>query len=302
MNESTQLTTASGYDTSRMTFSDAQVGSIPGSMPAINYKRITIKTTNEDGSIGDLVLPTSKLFSFGVSENTSIDTGKVNGYSMPLCLWSKDGATDEEKEWSTTFDAIVEKCKEHLIAVREEIEQYDLVMSDLKKLNPLYYKKEKGKVVEGTGPTLYPKLLLSKKLEKIVTMFFDFEGSPIDPLTLIGKYCFTKSAVKIESIFIGNKISMQIKLYECEVKLMETGMKKLLKRPTAVTSILSSTDRQSLPNLKIDIPPTINKAELNDDNGSVHDSDDETAKETAKKPPAKTRVVKKVLRKVAQTE
>ena len=220
---------------------------------------------------------------------------------MPLCLWTKDGATQEEKDWSTTFDAIVEKCKEHLLSVREEIEQYDLVMSDLKKFNPLYLKKEKGKVVEGTGPTLYAKLLVSKKLEKIVTMFFDFEGNPIDPLTLIGKYCYAKSAIKIESIFIGNKISLQVKLYESEVKLMETGMKRLLKRPEAAPRMLASVE-PTLQNLKISVPDLPNvapKTEINDD--SINDSDDES-KEDAKKPPAKTRVVKKIVRKVTQQD
>ena len=49
---------------------------------------------------------------------------------------------------------------------------YDLESADLKKLNPLYYKKEKGKVIDGSTPTLYPKLNWvkggkDKKREKI---------------------------------------------------------------------------------------------------------------------------------------
>jgi len=86
MSENTQLTSASGYDTKRMLFSEVQNGSIPNSTPQINYKRINIQTRNEDGTTGDLILSTSKLFSFGVSENTDPNTGKVNGYVMPLCL------------------------------------------------------------------------------------------------------------------------------------------------------------------------------------------------------------------------
>ena len=34
------------------------------------------------------------------------------------------------------------------------IEKYDLEKADLKKLNPLYWKREQGKIVEGRGPTL----------------------------------------------------------------------------------------------------------------------------------------------------
>jgi hypothetical protein len=303
MTDNTQLTSASGYDTKNMIFSEAQAGTIPNSVPQINYKRINIQTRNKDGSAGELVLSTNQLFSFGVSENTNPDTGKVNGYVMPLCLWNRDGASKEEKEWSDTFDAIVERCKSHLIEKREDIEQYDLTMSDLKKFNPLYYKKEKGKVVEGTGPTLYAKLIVSKKQDKIVTMFYDSEGTAIDALTLIGKYCFAKCAVKIESIFIGNKICLQVKLYECEVKPMDSGIKRLLKRPTAQTTVLTSNSAKPMDESKLD-----------DDAGSVHDSDDEGAKpkpapklkpkpvEADQEDDKQKKVVKKVVRKVVRKD
>lgn len=305
MSENTQLTSASGYDTKRMLFSEVQHGSIPNSIPQINYKRINIQTRNEDGTTGDLILPTSKLFSFGVSENSDPNTGKVNGYVMPLCLWHRDGASSEEKDWSDTFDSIVEKCKEHLVASREEIEQYDLTMSDLKKFNPLYWKKEKGKIVPGTGPTLYAKLIVSKKLNKILSMFFDFEGENFDPLTLLGKYCYAKAAVKIESIFIGNRISLQVKLYECEVKLMDTGMKRLLRRPNAQKRVLTSTSSKPL---EEKIHTTQDDGNTSD--GSVQDSDSETEeapqpKKNSKKSPSKKvikRRVKKVVHKAVNAE
>ena len=296
MSENTQLTSASGYDINNMIFSDVQHESIPKSVPQINYKRIMIRTKNSDGSIGDLILPTEKLFSFGVSENTNQETGKVNGYVMPLCLHTRDGATKEEKEWSETFTAIVEKCKDHLIANKEEIEYFDLERNDLKKLNPLYYKREKGKIVSGTGPTLYAKLIVSKKQDnKILTMYFDFNGDSVDPLTLLGKYCYAKCAVKIESIFIGNRISLQVKLYECEVKLMETGMKQLLRRPKAQQRVLTSNTSKPLEE-KSETP-----ADGFASDGSVNDSDsdvDTTEKKEALQPKKVVkRKVKKVVRK-----
>lgn len=296
MNENTQLTSASGYDINNMIFSDVQHESIPKSVPQINYKRIMIRTKNSDGTIGDLILPTEKLFSFGIIENTNQETGKVNGYVMPLCLHTRDGATKEEKEWSETFTAIVETCKDHLIANKEEIEYFDLERNDLKKLNPLYYKREKGKIVPGTGPTLYAKLIVSKKQDnKILTMYFDFNGDSVDPLTLLGKYCYAKCAIKIESIFIGNRISLQIKLYECEVKLMETGMKQLLRRPKAQQRVLTSNTSKPLEE-KSETP-----ADGFTSDGSVNDSDSDVdvpeKKESA--PPKKVvkRKVKKVVRK-----
>lgn len=302
----TQLTSAYGYNTNRMIFSVPQIGSISnGKGPEIKYKRILISSRNTDGTVGDLIIPTEELFSFGVGENTNLE-GNTNGYVMPLCLYNRDGPSKKEQEWVTNFNNIVNECKNYLIANRDEIEKYELDEHDFKRFNSLYWKREKGKIVEGTGPTLYPKLLISKKKNKnsedgepqnkIISMFFDYDGQSIDPMTLLGKYCFVKAAVKIESIFIGNKISLQVKLYECEVKLMDTGMKRLLKRPTAQTRVLTTNSSRPLEE-KVD-----ENENVNEDVGSVKDSDseNENVNESENKKSDKKvvkRRVKKVVRK-----
>jgi len=233
--QTTQLSQPKGFNAkNRIIFSKVENGTIPGSTPQINYKRVRISVKNPDGSVGDLILPTTEVFSFGVQENKDMNSGKVNGYTMPLCLWSKNGATEDEKLFSDTFNAIVDKCRNYLLENRDEIERYELEDSDLKRFNPLYWKKEKGKVVEGIGPTLYAKLIYSKKSDKILTLFSDSnDNSDVDPMSLFGKYCFAEGAIKIESIFIGNKISLQVKLYEAVVRRLDQGMKKLLSRPTS---------------------------------------------------------------------
>jgi hypothetical protein len=129
----------------------------------------------------------------------------------------------------------------------------------LKKFDPLYWKRDKankGKIVEGTGPTLYPKLIVSKQKPKknqddkkmlqddenseqklkIVSQFYDSStGKDIEGLDLIGKYCYvTECAIKIESIYFGaGKITLQFKVYEAGIELLNSGMKPLLKRPVA---------------------------------------------------------------------
>ena len=244
--ENTQLTPAIGYNTSRMIFSDPQDGTIPGSTPSIKFKRINIRTKNEDGTIGDLIISTERVFSFGVQENKSLETGEVNGHVMPLCLWNKEGATSEEEEWITSFNKIIDNCKKHVIDNREEIGQYDLEMSHLYKFNPLYWKKDKGKVVDGQGPVLYAKLIESKKQNKILTMFYDTDGNPIPDSEIHGKYCHANAAIKIESIFIGNKISMQVKLWEAEVEFAGSRMKRLRKqRPDADRRVLGKPTSNS---------------------------------------------------------
>ena len=305
VNDNTQITPVKGYDTKRMIFSEPISGSIPDSKPKIEFKRINISTQNEDGSVGELILPTSRLFSFGVSENMSQETGKVNGWTFPLCLWSRDGPTDEEKEWTDVFDKVVERCVDHLVENREEIEMFELSKADLTKskggLNPLYWKKEKhtndkGKtvmrVVPGTGPTIYTKLIFSKKNDKFLSQFFDLNDEPMNPLDLMGKYCYTNAAVKIESIFIGSRISLQVKLYEAVVEPSATGMKRLLARPKANSKVLEHQNNMISSSNNLES----NDQDNQEDNGSLVGSDIED-NDVVSSPP-KQSAVKKVVRRV----
>ena len=277
-----------------MIFSDPIQGSIPDSKPAINFFRININTRNEDGSFGDLIIPTDPgLFSFGVSENTSQETKQVNGYSLPICLFNRDGPTDTQRNWVETFDKICERCKDYVMSVKDDIGKYDLERTELKKFNSLHYKREKGKIVEGTGPTLYAKLIISKKQDnKIVTLFFDFEGNAIDPLELQGKFGHVNAAIKFESIFIGNKISLQVKLYECEYSVSEMGMKRLLSRPQSNSRVLTQAP------VSASTPNPLGGDDSEDETGSLAGDDDE--KEDVVETPVKKRVVRKV-RKVSRS-
>jgi hypothetical protein len=268
MDKNTQITSSYNYDVSRMIFSDPISGSIPDSKPAINFSRVMISTKNEDGTEGDLIFETERnLFSFGVSENTNLDTGRVNGYSFAISLFTKGNPTEKEKKFVETLDAIVERCKDYLIDNKEEIGQYELERNDLKKFTAYFIKRDKGKVVDGSSPTLYPKLIVSKKQDKIVTMFYDSEGNVVDPMTLIGKYCTVHGAIKIESIFIGNKISLQIKLYEAEVKPQQQGMPRLLAKSIAPRVVVQKAAV---------IESTTPDAEVDSDVADIIDSKDET--------------------------
>ena len=311
--DNTQITPIEGYDVSRIVFSEPTSGAIPDSKPKIEFKRINISTRNEDGSVGELILPTTRLFSFGVSENTSQETGKVNGYTFPICLWDRESPTEQEKAWTDTFEKIVGRCVDHLIDNREEIEMFDLTKADLTKakggLDPLYWKKEKytnpnGKtelrVVPGSGPTIYTKLIFSKKSDKFLSQFFDLNDEPLNALELMGKYCFTTAAIKIESIFIGSKISLQVKLYEAVIEPQSSGMKRLLARPKAHNSrVLEHQSNGS------SAAPAVMLDDDVDDSGSLVGSDTEDADKVSEPVPAEKvvpkRQVKKVVRKVASS-
>jgi len=303
--ENTKLTPAFGYDPkARMIFSDPVHGDIPDSKPKIEFRRINISTRNEDGTVGELVIPTDRLYSFGVSENTSQETGKVTGYTFPLCLWNRDGASKSEKQWTDTFEKIVENCIDYLVDNREEIDRFELERGDLTKskggLNPLYWKKEKWKdensgktilrVVPGRGPTLYAKLIFSKKNDKFLTQFFDTSDNPIEARSLMGKHCYASGAIKFESIFIGARISLQIKLYEAVVEPVKMGMPRLLARPKARSMVLSANA-----DLKTAASVMNDENESDSDTGSLVDSSEEKSEDIQKVDPSpKKKVVRKI--------
>lgn len=277
MASKTQLTQIQDYDIDNMMFSQPESGSIPNS--PINFHRVHISTKNPDGSIGELIVSTEELFSFGLQETSDMNSGLVNGYSVPLCLHSKNGATENELAFCEKFNQIVERAKEYVLSVKDDVGKYDLEMSDLKKFNPMYFKRDKGKIDTTKGPTLYPKVIVSKKNGlKINTFFTNADtGEEIDPLTILKKYMYTVCALKIESIFIGNKISLQIKVYECMFRIIDTGMKRLLQRPKVDTSI-SVEEKREETSYDGEEEDDFNKEtddEGGDEGGSIKDEEEE---------------------------
>jgi hypothetical protein len=220
-----------------------------------------IYTENEDKTDGDLILEFGELMCFGLSVNINPTTGEPNGHSMALSLLSKDNPTDEEKMRISKLEQIVERAKEYLVEHRKEVKQNELEMRDLKKFTPLYYKKDAdGNRIDGP-PTLYPKLLEQKarvvkkvndegveeeieQAGKILTIFYDVDengepkldekGEPVElnPARLIDTFCKVKPLIKVESIFVGNSIKLQVKIHEADVKLLQRSTRRLLHNNT----------------------------------------------------------------------
>ena len=298
MSSNTQLVSADGYDVNRMIFSKPIVGNVKDT--SINFRRINISTKNNDGTVGDLVISTERLFSFGVCENVDPTTKKVNGYVFPLCLYGKDEPSEEELAFVKTFNNIVDRCKKYLLDNKKDLKLHDLEMSDLKKFNPLYYKKVDGVVVDGQGPTLYAKLIVSKKngQDKIVSEFFDTNGNQLNALDLLKKYCHTHAVIKFESIFLGNKISLQVKLYEAEVELADTGMKRLLprSRPKAESQVVVEDTKEDT--FDEDVDETLNDDIANEEVSSIKSEESELEEPEPVKPlPKKKVTTKKVVAK-----
>ncbi len=211
----TQLTIAEGYQVDNLIFEKV--------IQKNGFKFIPIKTKNPDGSIGDLVIsPQTQLFSFGIQEQKDL-TGKLSGYTLPIYLKSQEGYTHEETEYIKTYNNIIEKVKSYLLENKTELKLGDIEASDLRKVGKLYIKNELQ------GYKQYLKCMTRNKGGdiKILSLFSDKDDKDIDPMKLLNTKCRILPAIKIESVYIGSKISIQIKLYEAKIELIENKQKHI---------------------------------------------------------------------------
>ena len=127
-----------------------------------------------NGKISPLVVETPFLFSFGVSKGKNQETGELNGYSIPVCLWKKDEKPNQEQQnFFNLLNNIHDICRGHL-----EKNYGDNQAASLGEI--LYYKQieytnEKGKTRkrkdESRAPVPYVKLIYSDKTKKILSIF-----------------------------------------------------------------------------------------------------------------------------------
>jgi len=199
-----------------------------------NTFRIPISAIKNGMQIPSLYIATPTVYSFGVSPQANIgekvdeNLSNVKYYTIPLCLYSKTGPTPDEEKFVELFNQIVDACKTYLCSkpINEELGKFgddQITLADLKKLNPLYYKKEKGVVVAGTGPILYPKLVMRKDGQSCITSFTDNQHTHHEFKSLLNKRMYVRCALKLESIFVGSKVSLQFKVYEVNYKTVNTS-------------------------------------------------------------------------------
>jgi hypothetical protein len=293
------LTPINTFDLDKIRYGAPIIGSVPDSKPPIQTIRVPITYQYSDGTYGPLLLQTERLFSFGLQENVSQETSKVTGYSFSLNMHNRDCPTQREIEWVTMFNSIIEHAKDHLVEHKNDIQKYELERSDLKKLNPLYYKKEKGVIVAGRGPTLYAKCIKTKD-DRILTIFYDSQtGQDIDTADLMGKYNYATSVIRFESIFIGTQISYQVKLHESSVELLQKGINRVLPQHDQTVHVYSSNPPPA--SSSTTVASKSSKAEATSESeGSLDGNsseEEETVKPLTKKPPPPTRVVTKVAKK-----
>ena len=247
MSKNTQCIHINDLDVKNIIFQKHNTTSIKNTNPPISFNKVGVLVKNSDGSIGDLVFSMDQMLSYGVQDNINQQTKISNGHTMSLVL-TDTPATESQKNAIDKINQIVEICKDHIMSIKKEVKKVTLERYELKKLNPLFYRrnKETGEIDENKSPMWYVKFWEYKsrvesdgsiKEAKIMTNFYDIEQSDEygnskminDPTTLIGKQMFVTPAIKLESIFIGSSIiSLQFKLVEAEFKIKQTGNRRFL--------------------------------------------------------------------------
>ena len=182
-----------------------------------SYSRIPIEIKYGGKLKGPLILETPFLFSFGLSKNLDKNTGKTNGFTIPICLWKRDSKpSDREKEFYDVVNIIKDLCDKHL-------EKYENI---LPLHSPFYYKqveyvdkkgKKKTKIDDTSAPILYAKVIYSEKSKKFLSLF-----NKVDPMKYLDQNCRVKLALVFEGIYISDTTtSLQIKVHECFFKDMK---------------------------------------------------------------------------------
>ena len=162
--------------------------------------------------------------SFGAQQNINKETGVLNGWTLPIAMYNRDGATEEQLKWVLKFGEIVERCKDYVMQL------YDFERPQLDKIGGcMWWPKNEGIVDESRGPTLYSKIIAGKSDKRFDTKFREVKDlqNEQDARVVITKEelienCNVIAVIKIESIYIcGENVSLQVKVYEALVEKQE---------------------------------------------------------------------------------
>ena len=214
-----QLSSFENINDDNIVFHAAKQFKVPNSK--MKYERIKIEMKLPNGKTTPLVVATPILFSFGLSERKDQETNKINGYSIPVCLWKKDS---EPNQREANFLNIIKKvqalCQNHLSIEYDENKASSL--PDMLYYKQIEYVDKKGtnkkKKDESSSPVLYVKLIYSTETKKFSTIFKVKGKQQVKPLEYKDKFFNTRMAIIFDSIYLGGKsISIQVKAHEVHI-------------------------------------------------------------------------------------
>ena len=295
------------YNVENLRFSEPVEGSIPlpgGKKSA--FFRIPIKTKKENGQESDLIFVLDRSSSFGISEYAE-EAGKYSA-TLSIQLTDRDTPSERQRKTVQVFQDIAEAAKNHIVKNSKTFAKVlgaGITKDQFRKMGPVKVPMtEDGEIDTSRSPTMNVKLLTSNKKKnndaddsdlgssakpKIITSFYaeDSEDpdnpTPVDPLDYLGKRCFVTCAVKVDGVFVGKQIqSIQLKLYECNIKAIESKPRRLLAGFTS--------GNRPTPNMTTKIEdsfaedPEMNDAPESSSTLQTSDNEDDEPKEEEPKP------------------
>ena len=124
----------------------------------IKFSRIYPKYRYPNGKIDKVYIQTPELFSWGIHENKNQED--VSNYTFSFVMHDRnEEASKEQQNMINIFEQILERIKIHLkkAETKEDLNQFQLD-SHVDMMDIFYRKKDKGQLVSGASPILYPKL------------------------------------------------------------------------------------------------------------------------------------------------
>jgi hypothetical protein len=206
-----------------------------------------------------------------------------------MCLYTLDGKTEYEEAFVNALDQTCNQIKKLLLAdeMRLALNRPDMDESDLKKLNPIWYKKDGLKIIKDKA-TLYAKLICSRELT-VFTEITDEYDNKIDARTLLNQRFTGSFAIKVESIYFGNKISLQVKAVEIVVHANDRQERKLLPRKQAPASLFPPVPPPVVPDTLLVTEDTLPVPEepspVVQEDIQVSESEDDEEEEPEQPPP-----------------
>ena len=185
----------------------------------IKFSRIYPKYRYPNGKIDKVYIQTPELFSWGIHENKNQED--VSNYTFSFVMHDRnEKASKEQQNMINIFEQILERIKIHLkkAETKEDLNQFQLD-SHVDMMDIFYRKKDKGQLVSGASPILYPKLQTKfgkNRCIEITTDFRSINDELINPYDILGVRCQAAGNIVIDNIFIVSekKPLIQLKLDE----------------------------------------------------------------------------------------
>ena len=183
---------------------------------SIKFSRIYPKYRYPNGQVDKVYIQTPELFSWGIQENKNQDN--ISNYTFSFVMYDRNEEVSKEQQNTIDiFEQILEKIKTHLkkAETKEALNQFQLD-AHVDMMDIFYRKKDKGQLVSGVPPTLYPKLQTKFGNLEITTEFRNINDELINPYDLHGVRCQAAGNIVIDNIFIASekKPLIQLKLDE----------------------------------------------------------------------------------------